>query len=330
MVCSQCNRNEDIVFKRETRIDLTRQISESDYFCRDCFLLQIEKRAFREFENHGIKEDKKILVAFSGEKDSTFLLILLSKFRQNIAKNLDIHAVLVMDGYGNISCSRRVAAKKISNMFDIPLTILSHSTIFGEELEDIYKRLKLQYGITDTSYCKLCTDLRKIILLNIQKIKDFDMVLVGQNKDDIINDILLSTITPPFSGYVQIKDNVMVEAVKIFSNEEINVFLDILEIEYSKESCKLKKLMPRRQISRGLEEASNHIYALKSRINTAVQKNIDKIILEIPYTRCPNCNMYLAKDNLDCKKCKLLNLYGICTEVMKDSIRKLRFLNNRH
>ena len=131
-----------------------------------------------------IEEGDKIMVACSGGKDSTILLLMLEEIRKRSPYKFTICPVILDQKQPGF------------NIADFKVYLDSHGlelTILEENTYDIVKE-KVDEG---KAYCGLCSRLRRGILYNYAHEKGFTKIALGHHRDDINETLVMNLF---FSG----------------------------------------------------------------------------------------------------------------------------------
>jgi tRNA 2-thiocytidine biosynthesis protein TtcA len=166
-----------------------------------------------------IAEEDKILVAFSGGKDSYTLLDILLRFQKRSPVNFEVLAVLIDPGFG---MDYRKAEKYLKGKVDY--------LIFRSRIADVVKE-KMPAEKTG-NHCFLCSRLRRGLLSKIAKENGCTRIALGHNLDDAIETFLLNMF------YVSKKDVMLAKYTADDGNIIIRPLISVREediIAYAKE-----------------------------------------------------------------------------------------------
>ena len=135
-------------------------------------------RAIVDFEM--LHDSDRLLVAVSGGKDSTAMLLLLEEIRQRAPYSFEIAAVLLDQKQPGFDVSEY--REWLFAEHGIPLTVLE---------EDTYSVVtaKTEPG---KSYCGLCSRLRRGILYTYAFNNGFTKIALGHHRDDLNETVLLN------------------------------------------------------------------------------------------------------------------------------------------
>lgn len=169
-----------------------------------------------------ISEGDRILVALSGGKDSWVLLHALHLLRKRSPVSFDLTAVTVHPGYPDFN----------------PGPVEEHCKALGyphfTEPSTMYDIIEEKRN-PGTSYCAMCSRLRRGILYGIARREGFTKIALGHHADDLIETLLLAQF---FTGeiksmppYLTADDgvNVVVRPLCYVYEEDIARLAELLE-----------------------------------------------------------------------------------------------------
>lgn len=128
-----------------------------------------------------IETGDKVMVCLSGGKDSFTLLTILNKMRIESNYKFDILSFTLdqaQPGWDDRALKAWLEEKKI------PYEILT---------EDTYSIVKEKIPEGST-YCSLCSRLRRGIIYNYAEEKGFNKIALGHHRDDLINSLMMSIL----------------------------------------------------------------------------------------------------------------------------------------
>lgn len=126
-----------------------------------------------------IEEGDRIMVAVSGGKDSTILLLTLEQMRKKSKINFTLHPVILDQKQPGFKMDRYDAWLR-DRGFDL--------CVIEEDTYGIVKD-KVQEG---KSFCGLCSRLRRGILYNYADAKGYTKIALGHHRDDLLESVLMS------------------------------------------------------------------------------------------------------------------------------------------
>ncbi len=126
-----------------------------------------------------IEDGDRILIAVSGGKDSTLLLMLLDDIRKRSPISFEIHPLLIDQGQPgfNVQAYRDWLLERGFN-----LEVLT---------EDTYS-IVLDKTLSGKSFCGLCSRLRRGILYSIAMQRGFNKVALGHHREDLNETLLMN------------------------------------------------------------------------------------------------------------------------------------------
>jgi len=177
MKCSTCSR-ESVYFR----------INEGRYYCKLCFLKNIEKKVKRTIGNNKlINPDDKIAVALSGGKDSTNTLFILNKlFNKN--PTIEFFALTIDEGIKGYRDQTIKNAKTLCKSLGIDHYVVSFKKEFGFTLDDLIKKK----GVENS--CSYCGVLRRYLLNKIARELKATKLATGHNLDDEAQSMIMNIL----------------------------------------------------------------------------------------------------------------------------------------
>jgi uncharacterized protein (TIGR00269 family) len=156
------------------------------YFCRDHLVAEVERRVKKEMRKElMVERGDTIAVALSGGKDSTALLVLLTKIFRN-RTDLNFLAIGVdegIEGYRAITLSN---AERVAREVGVDFHQLSFADAFGFTLDEIATR-----GF-EQAPCTFCGVLRRKLIDRTAKELGATKVATAHNLDDEVQTILIN------------------------------------------------------------------------------------------------------------------------------------------
>lgn len=128
VVCSICGKSE-VVYEFPLQIDLSRRKTKTKALCKQCFNEYIMDKAFSEFDKLDLHSPKSVLVAYSGECDSAFMLTLLQEYKKQRNLDFTIYPTLVCHNSSKVAISRDKTARQLTTLLGVPLKVLNAKDI---------------------------------------------------------------------------------------------------------------------------------------------------------------------------------------------------------
>lgn len=171
--CAICSRPA-VFFRRDTR----------RYLCADHLVSDVEERVRTALmEQYRIRPDDRIAVAFSGGKDSSALLAILSR----VIPDIPLVAVTVDEGIAGYRAETLRAATVLAGELHIPHHVVSFPDKFGGTLDQFLKG-------REKEACTVCGILRKKAIMDAAKACGATRIATGHNLDDEAQSVLMNVL----------------------------------------------------------------------------------------------------------------------------------------
>ncbi|MFH0875545.1 MAG: ATP-binding protein [archaeon] len=211
-------------------------------------------------KNNMISDKDKILVAFSGGKDSYCLLDILLRFQKKAPIVFELFAVIIDSKFGQDYSKAELYFKKNKINYLIKKTNISSV---------IKNRIKIKNNTGD--YCFLCSRLRRGILYKVAKEKNCTKIALGHNLDDAGETLLMNLfynssrkIMPPMYT-AEDKKNIIIRPLIEVPEKLIIEYAKEKKFKIVKQKCPLKKSDSKRdetkKIILNLSEKNNFVYS---------------------------------------------------------------------
>ena len=180
MLCEHCKKEKVNMKRPET----------GEKLCKSCFSFAFEEEVYQTIQRFElIKKGDVVAIGVSGGKDSTVLMHILHVLNQRHSMGFQIQLVCIDEGITGYRDNALDTVKKNSEIYNLPLTILSFSDLFnGWTLDDIFKATKTKETCT---YCGIFR--RRSLDIGAQRV-GATKVAVGHNADDVAETILLNVL----------------------------------------------------------------------------------------------------------------------------------------
>lgn len=166
---------------------------EGSYFCRECLLKSIEKKFKRTVRKYGlIKSGDKIAVAFSGGKDSTTALYLMSRIIKP-RRDIELIAIMIDEGSGNYRKENLKLAREFCKKLGVEYHAFSFREEFGKTIKQKVEEIdKDKSKITEP--CTFCGIGRRYILNKKARELGVTKLCMGHNLDDEVQAVILNYV----------------------------------------------------------------------------------------------------------------------------------------
>jgi uncharacterized protein (TIGR00269 family) len=157
-------------------------------FCKEHFLFFFEKRVRRTVrENRMVRGQEKIVVAYSGGKDSSTALFLVKKI---FGKSNPVEALLIDEGIPKYRGSALAIAKKNCKKWKVPCKVVSFKKEFGFTMVDVMRKTGAKKKLGST--CSFCGVLRRRTMNKHARAMGAGKLVTGHNLDDETQSILMN------------------------------------------------------------------------------------------------------------------------------------------
>ena len=227
-------------------------------FCKEHFTRFFEKRVRKTCKNNKlIVPGEKILVAYSGGKDSCVTLYLVHKI---FGKSNPVEALLIDEGIKGYRDKALGFAEENCRGWGIPFKRVSFGKEFGLTMVDVMKKTGAKKEIGST--CAFCGVLRRKLMNKYAKKLKAGKLATGHNLDDEVQSILMNVCDAdlsrlmrlgPGSGTVKVQG--LVPRIKpLWECPEIEViqFAQYNNLKHYQEQCCPFKWQAKRNDFRGI------------------------------------------------------------------------------
>lgn len=175
--CASCGAPKAHVKRFETGV----------YLCRDCFSKAFEDEVYDTIQRYSlINDNDTVVITVSGGKDSTALLHSLYTIRERYHLGFQIHLLCIDEGIAGYRDNALEAVNGNAAKYNIPLTIISFTELFGWTLDQIFRATATKETCT---YCGIFR--RRAIDLGSIRVGGTKVAL-GHNEDDIAETVLIN------------------------------------------------------------------------------------------------------------------------------------------
>jgi len=227
-------------------------------FCKQHFLEFFEKRVRRTIrENSLVKGREKIVVAYSGGKDSAVTLYLLNKI---FGKSNEVEALLVDEGIPKYRDKALGIAKRNCRSWKVSFKRVSFEQEFGFTMIDVMRKTGARKEIGST--CAYCGVLRRQLFNRHAKEMGAGKLATGHNLDDETQSVLMNVMDADVSRFFRLGPKSpclkgMVPRIKplyLCPEKEVIAFAKMQGIKYFEQQCCPFKWQAKRNDFRQLVE----------------------------------------------------------------------------
>ncbi|MHC1597079.1 MAG: adenine nucleotide alpha hydrolase family protein, partial [Methermicoccaceae archaeon] len=105
------------------------------HLCAKHFVLDVERKVKRRLrKSRALEKGDRIAVALSGGKDSSSVLLMLSKLLEH-RRDVELVALAVDEGISGFRAHTLKMARKLSKQCDVPLEVVSFEEEYGTTLD---------------------------------------------------------------------------------------------------------------------------------------------------------------------------------------------------
>jgi len=210
-------------------------------FCRQHFLQFFEKRVRKAIrENRLVKGREKIVVAYSGGKDSAVILFLLNRI---FSKSNQVEALLIDEGIPNYRDKALAIAESNCRKWKVKFRRVFFEKEFGFSMVDVMRKTGPKKEIGST--CAYCGVLRRQLMNRHAGEMKAGKLATGHNLDDEAQSVLMNVFdadlakffrigpkSPAASGFVP-----RIKPLHSSPEREIIAFAKMSGIEYFEQQC---------------------------------------------------------------------------------------------
>jgi len=283
-------------------------------YCKTHFTELIEKRVRKAINKYYmLASNDHIGLGFSGGKDSTVLLHILSNFQKRFPFS-SITALTVDEGIEGYRDESIDLTRKFTKKYQIPQVIISFREAFGANLDELVKRSK-EKEIT-LSACAICGILRRrAINLAARKVK-VTKIATAHNLDDEAQSIVMNMLRGDSAKFIRLS-RVPIEKYKSLhprirpfvhvTEPEIVLYAYAKNLEYHSYPCPYSASAMRNDIraflSKMEEKRPNSLLNVVKLHDSLTKYFPQKIDLEPPFY-CKTCGEISTHET--CAVCDLL------------------------
>ncbi len=299
--------------------DLYRQHS-GQFLCNDCFIKSIEKIISKTISKYNmLNPDDRIVVAFSGGKDSSALLYNLIRIQQETYNSKDLIALTIDEGIKGYRDESISIAKEFCKNYAIEHHIISFKHEFGLTLNEIVNQ---KINSDDYMYaCNYCATIRRRLLNDYAKELGGSKLALGHNLTDFAETFLMNILYKrvelignqyPFREEQKSLSKFFIS--KVFPlmrlpEDELELYINLKSIKYYPKHCPYRDKDPilRKRVLKFIQETKEmspeiEFNLLKSFLDLSELIYYNK--KESSYSTCKKCGYPSGSKEL-CRYCSL-------------------------
>jgi len=312
--CSTCSKGAVIYHSDSGRL-----------LCKGCFLKSFERKIHKNItRDQALEKSDKIVVGFSGGKDSLTILEILHARQQRIFGAPPIIAVTIDEGITGYRAETLDIAESFCAERGIPHVVLAFKEVFGRTLNEM---VEIGGDIDpETKACTYCGVLRRKLLNDFAFQIGATKLVTGHNLDDHIQTFLLNLLRgdimrvfkwnwiqdeeeQPFTPKIQPLFNVPAR--------DIVLYLYFRKLPLQENPCPYSQSQPilRGKVQRFLNSVTQNSPEMKYNLLYSMEEiqkvgnTAQKPIFNINY--CTDCGGPTNVPRVKCKTCELLERLGI-------------------
>jgi uncharacterized protein (TIGR00269 family) len=262
------------------------------HLCAAHLIADVEERAARTIrERELIKLHDRIAVAFSGGKDSTALLVILSRLLP-AGEDVSLVAITVDEGIAGYRDDTIRAAEEVTKKLQIEHVCVSFKDIIGDDLDT------LLVG-RETRACSVCGILRRKALSVAAYKAGATKIATGHNLDDEAQSVLMNTLRGDLPRLVRTSDadshDCFIPRIKPLagiSEKEIAAYLFVQDMFPFLPECPYTRHALRLEVRTMLSAMEQkHPGTMRNLIKSkkAIEKYVDWHAISEPLHRCRQC-----------------------------------------
>ncbi len=262
------------------------------HLCAAHLIEDVEGRALRTIsERELVKPHDRIAVAFSGGKDSTALLVILSRLLPSW-DGVSLVAITVDEGIAGYRDDTIRAAEGVTKKLGIEHVCVSFADLIGENLDTLLAG-------RETQACSVCGILRRKALSVAAHQAGATKIATGHNLDDEAQSVLMNTLRGDLPRLVRTSDadslDCFIPRIKPLADiaeKEIAAYLFVQDLFPFLPECPYTRYALRREVRSMLSSLEQkHPGTMRNLIRSkrAIEKQVDRREISESLRRCRQC-----------------------------------------
>jgi uncharacterized protein (TIGR00269 family) len=295
MICSLCGERAILSQRHSGR-----------HLCRDHFIQDFEKRVAETLQkNRMVRDGERIAVAVSGGKDSTALLLSLS--RVLAGKEIELVAVTIDEGIAGYRDDTIVAAKAIAKRLSIDHLIVSFQEECGLDLDEMVLGKRV-------APCTYCGVFRKSALNRAAKRLGTDKVATGHNLDDEAQTVMMNYLKGDIERLLRFRPRrsqkglvARIKPLREIPEKEIALYCMVNDVFVQSRECPYANLSLRADVRDMLSGLEREAPGTKQSTVQGFEKILAMVqgsYSQMDLAACRKCGEPCVKEL--CKACELL------------------------
>ena len=262
------------------------------HLCAAHLIADAEDRAARTIrERELIKPHDRIAVAFSGGKDSTALLVIVSRLLP-AWEDVSLVAITVDEGIAGYRDDTIRAAEEVTKKLMIEHICISFTDLIGDDLDTLLAG-------RETQACSVCGILRRKALSVAAHNAGATKIATGHNLDDEAQSVLMNTLRGDLPRLIRTSDadshDCFIPRIKPLagiSEKEIAAYLFVQDMFPFLPECPYTRHSMRLEVRTMLSAMEQkHPGTMRNLIKSkrAIEKHVNWRTVSEPLRRCPQC-----------------------------------------
>jgi uncharacterized protein (TIGR00269 family) len=277
------------------------------HLCASHLIADVEERAARTIRE---REHDRIAVAFSGGKDSTALLVCLSRLLP-AWDDVSLVAITIDEGIAGYRDDTIRAAEEVTKKLGTEHVCVSFTDLIGEDLDTLLIGREAQA-------CSVCGILRRKALSVAAHKAGATRIATGHNLDDEAQSVLMNTLRGDLPRLVRTSDadssDCFIPRIKPLADiaeKEIAAYLFVQNLLPFLPECPYTRYALRREVRSMLSAMEQkHPCTMRNLIRSkrAIEKLVDLSAMSEPLRRCRQCGDPCSREI--CQVCSLRKSLG--------------------